>query len=215
MRHGESVRRAGADAFDQRPASRPAAHRPARRVGRTDRPFPADGRRRARRKVENATENWSASPRQRLSRVIPPNWPTSACPPARGVRRALRRRGTDALRQPGGADHRPGRDHRVRGHSHSMYEAGRRSHREAWAKACAGASRPGSPRGAGLRRHLFSAADSSGLPLPADETPTSRKCWTSRRPSRRRHKLPEARCRRPANCWRRSSTTPPACAATS
>jgi hypothetical protein len=102
--------------------------------------------------------------------------------------------------------------------SHSMYEAGPGGvTREAWAKACALAlldqARDAGRDFVGI---LFSAADK--LQVTASRPtgpPTSPRSSTSRRRSSAAARATSGLCRRPALCWRRSSTTPPACAATS
>ncbi len=102
-----------------------------------------------------------------------------------GVRRAIRRRGADSLRQPGRAAHRPGRHHRVRRHLVHVHGRARRSHPGGVGQGV----RPGplldQARHAGrdFVGILFSAADKIQVfPFPAGRSASPR-CSTSRKPS--------------------------------
>ncbi len=156
----------------------------------------ADGERA--RKVENATgELVGVTLGDDLSRVIPSELVNLGLPELRAVFAArARRRRTDALRQPGRADHRPGRDHRVRGHLALHVRGGARwDHPEAWSKACALAlldqARHAGRDFVGI---LFAAADKLQVfRFPADRSRRHRPGHRVRGDlPRRRHQLPEA-----------------------
>lgn len=179
----------------------------------------ADGERA--RKVENATgELVGVTLGDDLSRVIPSELANLGLPALRAVF-AARYAARELMLYDSQGEQSTGQGAVIAcvDTSHSMYEAGPGGvTREAWAKTCALAlldqARHAGRDFVGI---LFSAADKLQVfRFPADRPMRHRPGSRLRGDlPRRRHQLPAPVVGEQANCWRRSSTTPPAPAATS